>query len=135
VPVALTAPEPLNSPTNEPPFTCTVPPFAYREPPVSVPTVNVPVFVSTPLLSDPFKVRIPEFVAVAEAKSLAVAVAPEMMLSVPPLTAFNAVVPAFNVNKPETTFPMLLLPVPFSVKAPPLSEPLNVAAPRTLTVP
>ncbi|NBV87627.1 MAG: hypothetical protein EBS01_15470, partial [Verrucomicrobia bacterium] len=30
---------------------------------------------------------------------------------------------------------MLLLPVPFSVNAPPSSEPLNVAAPPTLTVP
>ena len=109
--------------------------FATNVPPVSVPIVNAPVLVNRPLLSEPVSVRLPEFVAVAEAKSVAVAVAPEPMLNVPPLTELNDVVPAFNANAPETTFTMLLLPVPFSVNEPPSSEPLKVATPPTLTAP
>jgi hypothetical protein len=45
VPVLVTAPEPLKSPTKVPPVTFTVPPFAYREPAVSVPMLKVPVLV------------------------------------------------------------------------------------------
>ena len=86
-------------------------------------------------MSDPLSVKLPALVAVADAKSVADAVAADAILNVPPLTAVNEVVPAFNVNEPETTFAMLLLPVPFSVSAAPSSEPANVATPPTLTVP
>jgi len=135
VPVAATAPEPLNTPTNEPPLTFTVPPLAYKEPAVSVPMFSVPVLVRLPLLSEPLSVKLPALVAVAVSKLVAFAVAAGAMLSVPPLTADNEVVPAFRVNEPETTFAMLLLPVPLSVNEPPSSEPLSVATPATLTVP
>ena len=96
---------------------------------------SVPVFVTLPLLREPFSVKLPELVAVADAKSVADAVAAVAMLNVPPLTAVSEVVPAFRVNEPETTFAMALLPVPLRVNEPPSSEPLNVATPPTLTVP
>ena len=73
-------------------------------PAVSVPMVSVPVLVRLPLLSEPLSVKLPALVAVAVSKSVAVAVAADAMLSVPPLTADNEVVPAFNVNEPEATF-------------------------------
>ena len=87
-------------------------------------------------MSEPLIVNEPALLAVAESKLVAVADAlPPTMLNVPPLTTANEVVPAFSVNEPETTFAMVLLPVPLSVNEPPLSEPLNVATPPTLTVP
>jgi len=86
-------------------------------------------------LSEPLNVKMPALVAVAVSKLVAVAVAADAILNVPPLTALNEVVPAFNVNEPETTFAMLLLPVPLSVSDAPSSEPLKVATPATLTVP
>ena len=86
-------------------------------------------------MSDPLNVKLPALVAVAEAKSVADAVAAVARLNVPPLTAVSEVVPAFKVKEPETTFAMALLPVPLRVKEPPSSEPLNVATPPTLTVP
>jgi len=104
-------------------------------PAVKVPMLNVPVLVRLPLLSDPLNVKLPALLAVAVSKLVAVAVAAVAMLNVPPLTAFNEVAPAFNVNEPETTFVIVLLPVPLSVKEPPSSDPLKVATPATLTVP
>ena len=95
---------------------------------------SVPMLVTLPLLSEPLIVNEPALLAVAESKLVADAL-PAMMLNVPPLTTANEVVPAFSVNEPETTFAMVLLPVPLSVNEPPLSEPLNVATPPTLTVP
>jgi len=86
-------------------------------------------------LSEPLSDKLPAFVAVADAKFVADAVAAAAILNVPPLTAFNEVAPAFNVNEPETTFVIVLLPVPLSVKEPPSSDPLKVATPATLTVP
>jgi len=133
--VVVTAPEPPSKPTKVPPFTFTVPPLAYKDPAVNVPMVNVPVLVKVPLLSDPLKVKLPAFVAVATAKSVADAMAVEAMLSVPPLTADNELVPAFKVNEPDTTLAMLLLPLPLSVNDPPSSDPLKLRFPATATIP
>jgi hypothetical protein len=57
-----------------------VPPFAYNEPAVSVPMVNVPVLVTLPLLSEPLSVKLPALTAVAESKLVAVAYALPPML-------------------------------------------------------
>ena len=61
-------------------MTFTVPPFAYSEPAVSVPMVNVPVLVKLPLLSDPLNVNEPALSAVAESKLVAAADALAPML-------------------------------------------------------
>jgi hypothetical protein len=97
--------------------------------------LNVPALVKTPLVSAPLRVNEPLLVAVADAKLVAVAVAPVAMLRVPPLTALNDVVPAFNVNTPEFTLLITLEPNPEMANVAPASDPPKLKLPLTTTVP
>ena len=97
--------------------------------------LSVPVFVNTPLLSEPLNVNEPAFVAVANAKSVADAV-PASTYSVPPLIAPIVALPPAPDNRsvPLLNPPMLLNPAPVIPTEPPLM-PVNVAVPPMLNVP
>jgi len=71
----LNEPAPVRVPVNTPPLVTVNEPLLDSVPAVSVPMLNVPVLVNTPLLSEPLSVKLPAFVAVAEAKSVAIAYA------------------------------------------------------------
>jgi hypothetical protein len=57
------------------------------------------------------------------------------MLRVPPLTALNDVVPAFNVNTPEFTLLITLEPDPEMANVAPASDPPKLKLPFTTIVP